>query len=195
MSGRSKYRMLSAVREASRQMPSPWPGAFFLTDPNRVSDPIAPTETLPAGTGVIYRHFGASDKVETGRALRHACNKRGIPLLIANDPMLAKHIKADGVHWPEARASEARKWQGQFLFQTQSAHSPRALREAVCEAVLYSAIFPSNSPSAGPALGPIKFRTLCHQSNALIYGLGGINGNTASAISNASGLAGIEGFL
>ena len=175
-------------------MTYPWPGAFFLTDPDRVRDPVAIVESLPHCTGVIYRHFGASGREKTAKALREVTLNRHLPLLISNDPQLACLVGADGVHWPEARAHNARKWRNRFRFQTQSAHSRKALNEAVCDGVLYSAIFPSNSPSAGSAIGSTRFRNLIRWSEKRVYGLGGVNGHTAGAISHFAGIAAIEGF-
>lgn len=175
-------------------MTYPWPGAFFLTDPERVADPVSIVLTLPNGTGVIYRHFGAANRMKVAKALRDATYEKQLPLLIANDPHLACQVRADGVHWPEAQAWNARKWRGRFRLQTQSAHSRRALNEAVCEGVLYSAVFPSRSPSAGTALGATRFRTLIRQSGKKIYALGGVNSETAGSVSAFSGLAAIEGF-
>lgn len=195
MTDPDRRRLVSAVRLATRQMQDGWPGAFFLTDPARVPDPVSIIPTVPPGTGVIYRHFGAADRKTVGRALRKACWSKGVPFLIANDPELAIEIGADGVHWPEARAHHARRWQGRFLFQTQSAHSPRGLRKAVCDAVLFSTVFPSNSTSAGEAIGATRFRRLAKSSVKMVYGLGGVNGGTAGAISQHSGLAGIEAFV
>ena len=191
----SRRKMASAVRSASRQLPLPWPGGFFLTDPARTPDPVAAVERLPVGVGVIYRHFGKDDRFEESRALRAACFSKGIPLLIANDPKLAVDVKADGVHWPEAQAAKARKWQGRFLFQTQSVHSAAGLRNAVCEAVLFSTVFPSNSPSAGKAMGAIRFRKLAMEADRLVYALGGVNAETASSVRGCAGLAAIEGVL
>ena len=187
--------MVSAVREANRQMPYPWPGAFFLTDPERTPDPVGVVRTLPPGTGVIYRHFGAADRGVTANRLRDACSAKGIPLLIANYPTLAMKVGADGVHWPEANAHDARKWQGRFIFQTQSAHSPKGLRDAVCDGVLYSTVFPSNSPSAKQAIGAVRFRKAVLPGAKLVYGLGGVNYRTAGQISRYAGFAAIEGFL
>ena len=187
--------MVSAVREARRQMPYPLPGAFFLTDPRRTPSPVEIAERLSPGMGVIYRHFGVDERTQTAKALRLATFRKGIPLLIANDPELAIAVKADGVHWPEARAQLARKWQGRFLIQTQSAHSRRAIAHSVCEAVLVSTVFPSNSASAGAAMGAIKFRQLAASSDKFMYALGGVNGETAGAVSEYAGLAGIEGFM
>lgn len=190
-----KIRLVSAVRQATRQMPEGWPGAWFLTDPQRVPDPVSLVSTLPPGTGMIYRHFGTADRLETARRLRKACSRTGIPLLIANDPALAMLVGADGVHWPEACAGHARKWQRRFLYQTQSAHSPASLRQSVCDAVLLSTAFPSNSPSAGQAMGAVRFRSQALKTEKIVYALGGVNGATAGSVSGVSGLAAIEGFL
>lgn len=176
-------------------MPYGLPPAFFLTDPVRTPDPAAIVKALPRGTGVIYRHFGADDRFETGLILRKACYHKGLPLLIANDPKLAIAVRADGVHWPEAQAHQARKWQGRFFFQTQSVHSAAGMRRALCDGVLFSTVFPSNSPSAGMATGPIRFRLLARKSGRAIYALGGVNGATAGRVAGFSGLAAIEGFL
>lgn len=176
-------------------MPSPWPGAFFLTDPTRTPDPVSVVKSLPVGCGVIYRHFGAAHRFETAMNLRAACFQKGIPLVIANDPRLAIRVRADGVHWPEANAYKARRWQERFLLQTQSAHSASGIRDAICDAVLFSTVFPSNSPSARNALGATRFRALARKANRLVYALGGVGGDTAGSVSNHTGLAAIEGFL
>lgn len=188
-------KMASAVREASRQIPAGWPGGFFLTDPERVPDPVAMVWRLPHGVGVIHRHFGADNRFHIATKLKAVCFHKGIPLLIANDPYTAIAVNADGVHWPEAHAYRARKWRGRFQFQTQSVHSATGLRRAVCDAVLFSTVFPSNSPSAGTAIGAIRFRKLAMRSEGIVYALGGVNGKTARAVSGVAGLAGIEGYF
>ena len=176
-------------------MPWPLPGAFFLTDPKRIPDPVKIVETLPPGTGIIYRHFGAEDRFDIATKLRKTCFKYGFPLLIANDPELAIRIRADGVHWPEANAAAARKWRGRFLIQTQSVHSASGMNNSVCDAVLFSTVFTSNSPSAGKAMGATRFRRLILKSDRLVYALGGVNASTAEQISGFTGFAAIEGFL
>ena len=45
------------------------PSLYFMTDPARVADPLAAIRHLPAGTAVIYRHFGAPDRARMARRL------------------------------------------------------------------------------------------------------------------------------
>lgn len=186
--------MASAVRSASRHLPSSWPGGFFLTDPHRVPDPVAAVRHLPPSVGVIYRHFGEEHRFDIATKLVKICRIKDVPLLIANDPHLARVLKADGVHWPEAHAHHARQWRSRFLFQTQSVHSASGMRQAICDAVLFSTVFPSNSPSAGKAMGAARFRALARSTDKLVYALGGVNGRTAGGVTSVAGLAAIEGF-
>ena len=83
--------------EAPRRLPP----LFFVTDPGRTPDPVAVAERLPRGAGVIYRAFGATDAVATGRRLRETADERGLVLLIGLDAALAEICAADGVHLPE----------------------------------------------------------------------------------------------
>ena len=135
-------------------MTYPWPGAFFLTDPDRVADPVSIVLTLPTGTGVIYRHFGAADRMKVAKALRDATYERQLPLLIANDPHLACQVRADGVHWPEAQAHGMHE-NGEAAFGCRP--SPpipvRALNEAVCEGVLVLCRLSIQKPERGDSLG------------------------------------------
>ena len=187
----------AAIRQVETHLPRPLPPLFFLTDPDRVPDPIAVARTLPRGSGVIYRHFGHADRYATATGLAHMCAQRGLCFLIAADPDLAKSVGADGVHWPEARLPQSRAWRDRFALQTASAHSRRAIWRAAEEgidAVLVSSVFPSQSPSAGRPIGPTRLRTLAQTADLPVYGLGGITASNASRLSSVAGLASVSGL-
>lgn len=172
------------------------PRAFHLTDPARTPDILRIARRLPRGFGVIWRHFGAADRLATGRALARICRQRGLVLLVSADPALAARIGAAGVHWPEARLTGARS---RHHIETASAHSAAAIARAArlgVDAVIVSAVFPSQSPSAGKPLGPVKFRQLARAARLPVYALGGLNAhNAARAMSHAAGWAAIDGVL
>ena len=153
---------------------------------------------LPHGFGVIWRHFGSPSRLATGLALARACRRRGLILLVANDPALAARIGAAGVHWPERQLKGIRPKKSGWI-ETAAAHSRAAIAHAAArgvDAVLVSAVFPSNSPTAGPALGALRFRRLTQSASLPVYALGGINaGNAARAMHNAAGWAAIEGVM
>lgn len=161
-------------------------------------DPVATAQKLPAGSGLIYRHFGAESRLKVAQRLAETCERGNISLIIAADPDLACRVEADGVHWPEARLAEARVWRGYFRLQTASAHSARALnraRRAGMDAALVSTAFASNSASATAPLGVSRTRHLVRQTDLPVYALGGVTAQNAGRISAAAGLAAIEGLL
>ena len=188
----------TAIRDVSRHFPEHLPTCLFLTDPERTPDPAAIIENLPWGSGLVYRHFGASNRFEISEQLAKLTSLYGIKFLIAADPLLAVSVGADGVHWPEAKLPQARIWRGRFVLQTASAHSRRAIWRATrldMDAVLVSAVFPSESKSAGQPLGVCRFRQLVATSPLPVFGLGGINANNAQRISAVAGLSGVSAFL
>lgn len=194
---RARRKALAAARDAARHLPGGLPPAFFLTDPARTPDPVAIAAGLPAGWGVIYRHFGAEGREDTARALQRVCRRRGLVLLIGADPQLAAGIGAEGVHWPARMATQARGWTGRFRLQTASAHSRSELGQIgtlPVNAGLVSAIFPSASASAGPAMGASRFRRLALACALPVYGLGGVNPGNARNISGFAGLAAVDGW-
>lgn len=195
---RRRRKWQNAQRTVRTHLPSRLPTLLFLTDPRRTPHPASLVTNLPAETAVIYRHFGAPEREYIARDLLTACQQRGLVLLIAADPKLARRLGADGVHWPEKRLADARQWRGGFALQTASAHSRQAVATAAkvgMDAVLYSTIFASKSASATSPIGPLKLRKLCQHAPCPIYGLGGIDANTAGRIATSAGLAAIGGLV
>ena len=193
----ARRKLISAARCAGHHLPSWLPPALFLTDPKRTPDPISVAENLPAGWGIVYRHFGAKHRLWQARQLAEIANRRGLALLIAADPVLAIKVGAAGVHWPFTQRHAARKWRARFDLMSVSAHGGDELRQVepdVFDAALVSAVFPSTSPSAGTPIGSHQIRILSRQSDMPIYALGGINSRNAACVSGSAGLAAIEGI-
>ena len=187
----------AAIRDVTRHFPADLPTCVFLTDPERTPDPAAIVAKLPPGVGLIYRHFGADNRLHMAEQLAILSKRRGVKFLIAADPALAISVGADGVHWPEARLRQARAWRGRFAIQTASAHSRRAIWRAAqfgMDAVLVSAVFPSESKSADRPLGVPRFRRMVAGSQLPVFALGGVNPTTAMRISPVAGLSGISAF-
>jgi len=177
------------------------PALIFVTDPGRTPSPEAIVQTLPRGTGVIFRAFGAADAVEVGRRLKAIAQRRGLVLLAGADEDLARAIGADGVHLPERLAGRAgvvaRRRPGWIV--TAAAHSPRAVHAAVragAHAVLVSPVFASPSPSAGRPLGPTRFAAMARAARIPVIALGGVTAQTAPRLrhSGAAGLAAVDAF-
>jgi thiamine monophosphate synthase len=171
------------------------PALFAFTDPRRTPDPIALAETLPQGCGLVLRTFGRPELEAAAFALGEIARARGLVMLVAADPKLAKACGAHGVHWPEARLAQAARARFDGL-QTASVHSPSAVRRAqhLVDALFVSTAFASNSPSASRPLGPLRLAAYARRSQAPIYALGGINHRTIKRLYGAglSGAAAVE---
>ena len=194
---RAQRKLIAAARLSAAHLPPALPPAWFVTDPARTPDPAAIASGLPAGFGVIYRHFGVADRERVARTLAGICTLRGLAFLVAADPALAATVGADGVHWPFRLRHAARRWQTRFALQTVSAHSGRELRRAEglpVDAVLLSTVFASRSASAGTALGALRFRQLVREAGLTVYALGGVGPDNAGAVARLAGFAAVDGM-
>ncbi len=179
----------------------PLPRLLFVTDPVRTPDPEAVAAALPAGSGVVYRAFGAADAPFRARRLKAIAVRRGLILLVGADEALAEACGADGVHLPEAAIGEAvtlRSAHPDWIL-TAAAHSLAAAERAAasgCDAALVSTVFASNSPSAGAPMGADTFAALVQAAPLPVYALGGVTIRTAPDLagSGAQGLAMVEGL-
>lgn len=149
-----------------------------MTDRHRLPDPLGAARALPRGSAVILRD--APDRLALGRALKALCARRGLLLLVAGDPALARALKADGVHWPEARLP--RRVGAPWALVTASAHGRAGLvraRAAGVDAVLVSPVLPTDSHPGAKALGLVRFRALARAADPPVLALGGIDAKTA----------------
>lgn len=183
------------------------PPLLLMTDqdsPYSLDTPrlLAAVDTLPRGAGIILRHRDPSARARFAAVLAPVCRARGLVLLIASDGPLAARVGAAGVHFPEVRAFDARRWRRRHprWLITTAAHGGRALRLARVEgadAALLSPVFPTASHPDARSLGPLRFRRLVGACGLPVYALGGVNATTAQALKNsgAVGIAGISGLL
>lgn len=174
------------------------PPLLFFTDPTRTPRPWQAAARLPAGAGVVFRHFGAADALETGLRLRAATKDAGVRLLVGLDADLAERIDADGVHLPERALSAAYALSGRRpdWLLTGAAHSVEAVKAARdLDALVLSPVFPAGGASASrAALGIDGFKALAALAPCPAYALGGINAANAQALigSGACGVAGVD---
>lgn len=177
------------------------PTVFFVTDPDRVADPVAVARRLPRGAGIIFRGFGRADASAVAAGLARVAKARGLVLLIGADAALALKVGAAGVHLPErdkSRVQRVRALDRRWLV-TVAAHSPAALaraRLAGAGAVLYSAVFPSRSRSAGAPIGTVRLALIVRQARMPVFALGGVNVRTAPRLigTGVRGMAAVDAF-
>lgn len=175
----SSHQLAALARRLNRDAGGPpIPSLYFLSDPARTPDPVEIAKRLPRGAAVVYRHFGATDRVDVARRLRSVCRSRALVLLIAADPELAQCIGADGVHWPEALL-EPRAGPGLI---TASAHDAAAVARAAAfgaDACVLSPVFPTRSASAREHLGVFRASQIARRSSIPVIALGGVNERSA----------------
>jgi len=186
-----------AAAEVSRPQRA-LPPLLFFTDPERTQRPWETAAALPAGSGMVFRHFGGPDAAGAARRLREVTAASEVRLLIGLDADLAEAVGADGVHLPEralGAAADLRVRQPGWLL-TGAAHSAQALGDAtVLDAAIVSPVFPAGGSSAArPALGVDRFAKMVRSAPCPVYALGGIHAGNARELvgSGACGLAGVE---
>jgi thiamine-phosphate pyrophosphorylase len=195
----SRHLLAGVARRLNREAGAPGiPSLFFLTDPERTPDPCAVARSLPRGTAVVYRHFGAPDRASVARALAAICRSRGLFLLIAADPDLAQRVRADGVHWPESRLPSQRE--AGLRLVTAAAHSAQALARAAAfgtDACVLGPIFPTASRSGNAPLGLFRASQLARAARTPVIALGGVTARTALRFAGRgfAGLAAVEALV
>lgn len=187
--------LLSGRRGARKALPP----LLFFTDPARTPDAEAIAATLPPGSAVVFRAFGAADAEAQGRRLLTICRAHRLKLLVGADARLAARIGAHGVHLPERLAFCARAVRRPGWIVTAAAHSERAAHHALAagaDAIVVSTVFTSHSPSAGAPIGPVRLARLAQAVKGPAYALGGVTNETARRLVDAGlvGLAAVEGL-
>lgn len=175
------------------------PPLLFFTDPDRTPRPWETAARLPAGCGVVFRHFGRTDAFETAQRLRDSTLERGGRLLIGLDAALAEAVGADGVHLPERALNQATALataRPDWII-TGAAHSRARLKTPGLDALVVSPVFPAGGASADrPALGLRTLGDWVEAAPCPVYALGGIDSRNVRSLvgSGACGIAGVSAF-
>jgi thiamine-phosphate pyrophosphorylase len=177
------------------------PPLIMVTDSARLPDPATAALHLPNGSAILLRDYDLAERDTLAERLANIARKRGLKLLIAGDAHLAIRVNAAGVHFPEARASEVRRWRYRKNWLiTVAAHSRSALSAAArcgADAALLSPVFSTDSHPGAPTLGANGFSLLAARAGLPIYALGGISAINAHRLltTPAVGIAAIGAFI
>lgn len=190
-------RDAAKVSRASRRAGPDLPPLLFFTDPDRTPRPWETAARLPAGSGVVFRHFGRADALETAHRLREVTLDRGVRLLIGLDADVAGAVGADGVHLPERALGQAEALavaRPDWII-TGAAHTRPVLQTPGLDAFVVSPVLPAGGASAErPALGLKTLSEWVGAASCPVYALGGIDGANAQGLigSGACGIAGVS---
>jgi thiamine-phosphate pyrophosphorylase len=178
------------------------PALIFLTDDERVLDPMGAAGALPKGSAIVLRCRNPSERADLGRVLVKIARERDLILLVAGDVALARQLEADGIHLSEEDAELAghcRRLQPEWLI-TASAHSEGAILDAFradADAVLLAPVFPTKSHPDKPCIGIARACQIAARSPLPVYALGGVTADNIGRLTGAAfaGVAAIEGLL
>ncbi len=194
-------RRMNALARPSRDVSAGvLPPLLVFTDPARTPRPWEIAERLPAGAGLVYRHFGAPEAEPVARRLRDITQARHVTLLIGLDADLADRVGADGVHLPERALSAAYALGGrrpEWLLTGAVHDSARLEAGRDLHALVLSPIFTTSGPSADrPALGVESLTAFTTAQPTPVYALGGIDEANVDRLadSGACGIAGVGAF-
>jgi thiamine-phosphate pyrophosphorylase len=203
-SGLARLKLARAARALNQATPAPrrLPSLIFMTEEERVPDPVAAAHRLPKGTAIILRHRDRRRREALARALAPLARRRGLTLLISGDPGLAARVGAHGVHFPEARLTEAAHWRAlrKRWFITAAAHSERALLKAThagVDAALLAPVFATGSHPGAPTLGALRVALIARRAPVAVYALGGVSAANIGRLAGArlTGIAAISALL
>ena len=163
----------------------------MMTDERQGSGVLGAVRKLPAGAGLVFRHYSLA--VPERRALFEEvagqARARGITVLLAGPPDLARRWGADGWHGWEA---------GEGL-RSASVHDLRELRRAEAGGaalVFVSPVFATRSHPGATTLGPRRFAMLAARARRPVIALGGVTHANAARLMRlgAYGWAGIDAW-
>jgi len=164
----------------------PLPRRWLMTDErqgDRLFDAVA---RLPAGAGIVFRHYRSGEVARRDLFERVRKAHPGL-LLLAGSADLARSWGADGSHGPGP---------GEGL-RTAPAHDLAEIRaaEAAGAALIFlSPVFVTRSHPDATPLGPGGFAALAAQTRLPVVALGGMNEKRAEDLCGAYGWAGIDAW-
>lgn len=192
---RRKLASAAARLNASHRMAGLLPPLVLLTDDERLADPLAAARALPRGAMVVARARDAVRRAALARALLDIARARDLIVLVADDPELAAHLGADGLHLPQSRAGEAAHWRAAHprWILTAAAHGAFA-GDPYLDAVFLSPVFATASHPERAALSAARANAIARQSRTPVYALGGIDARKARLLEGFVGIAAIGGL-
>ena len=150
--------------------------------------------TLPPGRGIVLRHdsLASGTRWRLLRRLMRVARARGLTVLIAGTPDMARRWGADGVHLRQHDARRAAQAHRLGLIVTMPVHDAREarrVRRAEADGVFISPLYPTRSHVGAPALGPAAWLRLARLAGGQPIALGGMAPARARRLSRqASGL-------
>lgn len=169
------------------------PGIWLFSDERARAGLLALAAQLPPGSGIVLRH----DSLPPGarwrllRRLMRLGRARGLTVLLAGTPAMARCWGADGVHLRQREAHRERQAHALGLIVTLPVHDAREARRARragAHAAFVSPLHPTRSHPGAPPLGPAAWLRLARLAGGQPIALGGMTATRARQLSRTSRL-------
>lgn len=176
-------------------MPPRYPRLWLMTDERQGDALWDALATLPAGSGVIFRHYAlaAGKRKRLFLRVRQMARRKRLILILAGGPKQARAWRADGYH------GRHRGFAYPELLHTAPAHHIREILVAAragAGLVLLSPVYATRSHPGGRPLGRVRFGLISQRSPRPVVALGGMNRERARHLDalGSYGWAGIDGL-
>lgn len=168
------------------------PKLWLFSDERSAAGALELAALLPPGSGIVLRHdrLAAGPRWRLFRRLMRIARSRGLTVLLAGTPALAKRWGADGVHLRQHAAMHAVAAHRLGLIVTMPVHDAREARRARragADAAFISPLHPTRSHPGAPALGRAAWLRLARLSGAQPIALGGMTAARARKLNHAGG--------
>ena len=173
---------------------SPWPREWLMTD-ERIGERLwEAIDALPAGAGIVFRHYATpeDERARLAHNIAQLCRARSLVLAIARDVFLADSLDAALVHNPIGDPSG--------LPISRSAHSlaeAQSASAAGASLIFLASIFPTRSHPDRAPLPRAVTRQIIESCGVPVIALGGMNRARFDEreIDGFYGWAGIDAWL
>ena len=157
------------------------PPLWMMTDERQGDRLIPALQQLPRGAGVVFRHYALarSERRRLFRQVRAVARRRGLVLLLAGPPALARAWDADGSHGRHGKSKDER------ALRSAPAHNVpeiKAAERAGCDLVFISPAFETSSHPRVRPLGPLRFALLARHARVPVIALGGLTETRAQRL-------------
>jgi thiamine-phosphate pyrophosphorylase len=149
-------------------------------------------EALPAGAGIVFRHYslGPAERHELGKRMAALAHERKLKLAVARDPLLAGQLGADLVHNPSSACGSP------ISLSVHNEREALAAREAGVDLVFISPVFPTRSHPGAASLGIDRATRLAAMVDCPAIALGGMTFGRFWELGSAfHGWAGIDAWV
>jgi thiamine-phosphate pyrophosphorylase len=167
---------------------------WLMTDPRFGEELLTAIQRLPAGSGVIFRHYELEPEARFSlfRRILRICRRRGHLLFLAGSEREAILWHADGFHQRSRRQSRLR--------HSMAVHDYREMAVAnrfKTDMVLISPLFATRSHTGQRPLGKLAFNRIAAKArSAKVIALGGVTQRIGASLNPniVDGWAAIDAF-